>query len=100
MSVFGVFLVRLFPHLDWIRRDTNMYIPPIESVFQIWSIFEKNNAWTLYADFTSVSHIFDEKTKTHTQACAFKEGAFCVYVDLHTWEIGCKKFTLALRVDL
>ena len=26
MSVFGVFLVRIFPHLDWIRRDTP-YLP-------------------------------------------------------------------------
>ena len=23
VSVFGVFLVRIFPHSDWIRRDTN-----------------------------------------------------------------------------
>ena len=22
MSLFGVFLVRIFPHSDWIRRDT------------------------------------------------------------------------------
>ena len=26
MSIFGVFLVHIFPHLDWIRRDTEYYV--------------------------------------------------------------------------
>ena len=28
VSIFGVFLVRIFPHLDWIRRDTS-YLPAL-----------------------------------------------------------------------
>ena len=30
VSVFGVILVRIFPHLDWIRRDTE-YLPVFSS---------------------------------------------------------------------
>ena len=26
VSVFGVFLVRIFPHLDWTRRDTSFFV--------------------------------------------------------------------------
>ena len=31
VSVFGVFLVRIFPHSDWIRRDTKLVSP-----YSVW----------------------------------------------------------------
>ena len=78
MSVIGVTLVRIFPHLDWIRRDT-----PYLSVFSsnvgkygtekllIWTLFTQ---WTaqrlitnLYFSFVFLS-LKSEKESTFKQA--------------------------------
>ena len=41
VSVFGVFLVRIFPHLDWIRRDT-----PYLSVFSPYAgLYGREKLW-------------------------------------------------------
>ena len=29
MSVFGVILARIFPHLDWLQRDTPIFTPNV-----------------------------------------------------------------------
>ena len=34
VSVFLVFLVRIFPHLDWIRRDLSLFSPNAENTDQ------------------------------------------------------------------
>ena len=49
VSVFGVLLVRNFPHLDWIRRDTEylfVFSPNAENYGQ-----EKLRIWTLFTQW-------------------------------------------------
>ena len=51
VSVFGVFLVRIFPHLDWIRRDApylSVFIPNTRKCGP-----EKLQIWTLFTQFSS-----------------------------------------------
>ena len=65
VSVFKVFLVHIFPHLDWIRRDTpyaGKYGPvkiQIRTLFQAVNImFLQNIQYMLSNVFTSSSSLF------------------------------------------
>ena len=40
VSVFGVILVRILPHLDWIRRDTPISLYSV----QMWENVNQNNS--------------------------------------------------------
>ena len=50
VSVFGVFLVRIFPHSDWIRRDTEYLLVFSPNVGKYWQ--EKLRIRTLFTQWT------------------------------------------------
>ena len=52
MTVFGIFLVHIFPHLDWIRRDT-LYLSVFGPNAGKYGA-EKLRIWTLFAQWFSI----------------------------------------------
>ena len=71
MSVFGVFLVRIFPHLDWIRRDTKCgkirtRKTPNTGTFHVVSLIRKD-----VQSIINILHAFNEYSGLSNQQTKF-----------------------------
>ena len=69
MSKYGVFLVRIFPHSDWIRRDTPSYSARMrentdQKKLRIWTLFTKCKSYNSSCSTGRIQYTeFSETTK-------------------------------------
>ena len=85
VSVFGVFLVRIFPHLNWIRRDLSVFSPNAENTDQNNSKYGHflRSAYDLKISWQRVepNHIY-QNWESHLQVTVFTPRIYASYLRL------------------